>query len=366
MRLNSQKNNRKKVLEKEQLKEEQVMKKSSKIIVMLLAITLGISTLVSCSAKKESDATLSKPADATSSVGSEVTTVAGKSLAGKKIGVSLYYKGDSWYVNVDKEFKSQGEALGAEMVVQDANGIPETQKSQLENFAIQKCDMIMFCAVDPVGVAATLDDLSSKKIPMVGFDEPPIWDGLVSFVAWDNYQSGFDMGQYVRKYIDENKDGKANIVIMELAQSPLCMSRAEGFEKGLGDLGQDIKIVARQDPENNEEKATNMISNIKEPFDIVFAVTDPGAFGAATALEAMKAKDVQVFSCGGYGEKTYDMLKDNNPYYKAVVVIPPSEMVKAIMNVAEDYFSGKSSEIPAQVNCDYIIADSSNFESIKP
>lgn len=325
------------------------MKRSSRVIALVMVLVFALTTFTACSNSQTSG-----------------NNASDQPLKGKKVGVSLYYKGDEWYVNVDKEFKSQGEALGAQMIVQDANGIPETQTNQLVNFSSQKCDMIMFCAVDPEGVATTLDDISSKKIPIVGFDEPPIWDGLVSFVAWDNYQSGVDMGKYVREYIDKNRGGKANIVIFELAQSPLCMSRAEGFMAGLGDLGQNIKIVARQDPENNEEKAANMIANIKEPFDIVFAVTDPGAFGAATALEAMNAKDVKVFSCGGYGEKTYNMLKDKNPYYEAVVVIPPKEMVKSLMGIAKDYFTGKKDTIPAKVNCNYVIADQSNFEEIKP
>ena len=327
------------------------MKKTYRIMSVVLCLVMCMVMFTACASKAP---------------GASKDGGSGKLLEGKKIGVSLYYKGDEWYVNVDKEFKEQGDALGAEMIVQDANGTPETQQAQLDNFAAQKADMIMFCAVDPEGVASTLDGISSKKIPIVGFDEPPVWDKLVSFVAWDNFESGVEMGKYVRSYIDKNKGGKANIVIFNLAQSPLCMSRADGFKKGLGEMGDKIKIVTEQDPENNEEKAANMISNIKEPFDIVFAVTDPGAFGAVAALEAMKAKDVKVFSCGGYGEKTLNMLKDANPYYEAVVVIPPSEMVKSLMEIASNYFSGKQSEIPKKVNCKFTIADKTNYKALEP
>ena len=302
---------------------------------------------------------------AASAVIPPISEAADKPLSGKKIGVSLYYKGDEWYVNVDQEFKTQGAELGAQMIVQDANGIPETQVAQLENFSLQQCDMIMFCAVDPEGVAATLDRIAEKKIPIVGFDEPPEWEGLVSFVAWDNRQTGVDMGRYVRKYIDDNMGGEAGIVILNLAQSPFCMSRADGFKDALGDSGGKIRIIAEQDPENNEEKALNMITNIKEPFNVVFAVTDPGAFGAASALEAMNAKDIKVFSCGGYGDRTYSMFEDKNPYYEAVVVIPPAEMVKSLMDIAVKYFEGKSSEISKEVNCNFAIVDKTNFSLAK-
>ena len=325
------------------------MKKTVKLIATFLCLALILSMLAACTGNQQGPSTAG---------GGE-----GKPLAGKKIGVSLYYKGDEWYVNVDQEFKTQGAALGAEMNVQDANGIPETQQAQLDNFVAQRCDMIMFCAVDPEGVATQLDGIAAKNIPIVGFDEPPDWDGLVSFVAWDNYQTGVDMGKYVRKYIDEHMDGTANIVTLTLAQSPFCMSRVDGFKVGLGDMGDKIRIVSEQDPENNEEKALNIITNIKEPFNIVFAVTDPGAFGAASALEAMNAKDVKVFSCGGYGEKTYSMFKDKNPYYQATIAIPASAMVKSCMDIAVKYFEGKISEIPKEVNCDFVIVDGTNFET---
>lgn len=337
------------------------MRTLKKLLSIVLCLVMLTSLLTACSGSS-SDTTKTSGSDST-----QTSTSSDKPLAGKKIGVSLYYKGDEWYVNMDKEFKEQGAALGAEMIIQDANASPETQQAQLENFVTQQCDMIMFCAVDPEGIATTLDSIAEKNIPIVGFDEPPIWDGLVSFVAWDNYKTGVEMGKYVRKYIDEKKGGKANIVIFTLAQSPLCMSRAEGFREGLGDLGDNIKIVAEQDPENNEEKASNMITNIKEPFDIVFAVTDPGAFGAVAALEAMGAsEDIKVFSCGGYGEKTYNLLKDQNPYYEAVVVIPPAELVKSLMDIAVKYFEGKASEIPKRVDCNFEIADKNNYSSLEP
>ncbi|HHW30684.1 MAG TPA: sugar ABC transporter substrate-binding protein [Clostridiaceae bacterium] len=328
------------------------MRKIIKVLSLVLCLMILTSLFTACTE---------------SSSGTAKTSTSDKPLSGKKIGVSLYYKGDEWYVNMDKEFKEQGAALGAEMIIQDANASPETQQAQLENFVTQQCDMIMFCAVDPEGIGTTLDSIAGKNIPIVGFDEPPVWDDLVSFVAWDNYKTGVEMGKYVRKYIDEKKGGKANIVIFNLAQSPLCMSRAEGFKEGLGDMGSNIKIIAEQDPENNEEKASNMITNIKEPFDIVFTVTDPGAFGAVAALEAMGAsKDIKVFSCGGYGEKTYNLLKDQNPYYEAVVVIPPAELVKSLMDIAVKYFEGKASEIPKRVDCNFEIADKNNYKSLEP
>lgn len=283
----------------------------------------------------------------------------------KKIGVSLYYKGDEWYVNVDAEFKKLGAEHGYEMIVMDANGTPETQKQQLENFVAQKCDMIMFCAVDPEGIATTLDEIDKKGVPIVAFDEPPVWDKTVSFVAWDNKETGIQLGDYVKKYITDNMGGKANIVVYELAQSPLCMSRAEGFLEVMGTMP-DVKIVTRQDPENSEEKAANMTANIKEPFDIVFAVTDPGAFGAVATLEANKVQGVKVFSCGGYGDKTFQLLENKDPYYQACVVVPPVEMVKACMSIADNYFAGKTSEIPKQVNSNFTIVDSTNIAQVKP
>lgn len=266
----------------------------------------------------------------------------------KRVGVVMYYLGDEWCKGIADEFKAQGEALGYEMNIQDGNANNETQQKQIENFIAQQYDMIVVEPVDSTSIATVLEKAYAANIPVLGFDVPVDWDKLVSFVAWDNAEVGTLAGEYIKTYIQENLDDKdvVNVAILTM-HLPHIKVREEAFRAVMDTLGDKVEIISAQDCQGNREVAANIISNIKEPIDIVWACVDNGAWGAVAALEAQGVEGAKVVTSDVYSEDSFKALKDNHVYYMAGVAVPPHDVVKDCMDILVKYFNGDTDDIPA-------------------
>ena len=286
-------------------------------------------------------ATTAKGADATVAA----TTAAGTTT--KRIGISLVYKGDEWCAAVDEQFKTQAEALGYEVNIQDGNLDNETQVKQVENFITQKYDMI---AVDPAsadGIIPALQKARDAGIPVIIFDSPTSFEDIVSYISWDSYQTGQVIGKHLAELITKDYGGKANVAVLTMASPVAIGERVQGVKDALKDL--DITYVAEQEYEGNREKAANVITNIKEPIDFVVAGQDNGAWGAVSALQAANNTTTKVFSMGAYGEESFGALQADTSNYKGTVAISPSTLVEATYKTITDYFAGVK-DIPARTN----------------
>ncbi len=283
-------------------------------------------------------------------------------IAGKRLAVAHISKYDEWCAAVSDEFETQAIEMGfAEINVQDGNLDHETQLRQVENFITQEYDMILIDPVNPEGIIEALEKANDAGIPVIAFDSSIEWDKLVSYVAWDHAATAVMMGQYVKDYIVNELGGKANVVILNMLQFTHTSIRAETFKEQLAELGDNVKYIAEQDFQGNREVAANIISNIKEPIDVIYSVVDNGAWGAVSALEAMGVEGPKVFSAGAYGSEPFDALKANHPYYHACVAVPPANIVKDTLDIAVMYFKGETDQIPKRKNIDIEIYDASNI-----
>lgn len=263
-------------------------------------------------------------------------------LEGKRIGVCLVYKADEWCAAVADEFESQAEEMGLEVNIQDGNLDVETQTKQIENFIAQEYDMI---AVDPAnadGIVPALEKAADAGIPIVFFDNDANYEDIVSYVTWDSYETGQIIGNYLHDKIADEMDGKANIAVLTMATPVNIQTRIEGVKDALEDL--DITYVSEQEYEGNREKASNIITNIKEDIDFVVAGQDNGGFGAMSALQALGNDTTEVYSMGGYGAEAFDTLAADDTNYKGTVVVSPSELVTSTYQVISDYFEGNEVE----------------------
>lgn len=279
-------------------------------------------------------------------------------IKGKRIGISLVYKGDEWCAAVADEFENQAKDLGVEVNIQDGNLDAETQTKQIENFIAQDYDMIFIDPANADGVVPALKKATDAGIPIVLFDAQANYDDVVSYVSWDNYKTGEVIGSYLHDKIKDEMDGKASIVLLTMANPVTIGQRIDGVKAALKDL--DITYVAEQEYEGNREKAANVIQNIKEPFDFVVAGQDNGAQGAAAALKDLNKTDVQAYSMGGYGEEAFDTIKADNSAYKGTVVVSPANLVKSTYGVAKDYWDGKS--VDKRINIDLELCTKDNVD----
>ncbi len=317
--------------------------KLKKFVAVVLAGVITTTVFTGCGAKTEE----------------EVTEKEGKKL---KVGVALLYKGDEWLAAISDEYERQGAELGYEINVQDGNQDNEKQTQQIENFITQQYDVIIASAADAQGIIPAIQKAEEAGIPVVSTDTPIEYPYVSTCVAWDNYETGVKLGEYAKKYIEENyaDKEKVNLVMINAPSYPHLVKRDEGFLSIINTIDK-VEIIATQDANGSREVSANIINNnIAKGIDMVYGVVDNHAWGAVTALEEAGAEECAVLSCGGYGDEPFTALSEHHKYYKALIVVPPVDVVKDSLAAAVKAVNGE--ELEDITNTSFGLADSSNVK----
>lgn len=277
-----------------------------------------------------------------------------------KVGIALLYKGDEWLAAISDEYEKQGAELGYEINVQDGNQDNEKQTQQIENFITQQYDVIIVSAADAEGIVPAIQKAEEAGIPVISTDTPIEHPYVSTCVAWDNYETGVKLGEYAKKYIEENYADKetVNLVMINAPSYPHLVKRDEGFLSVINTVDK-VNIIATQDANGSRETSANIINNnIAKGVDMVYGVIDNHAWGAVTALEEADADECAVLSCGGFGDEPFTALSENHKYYKGLIVVPPVDVVKDSLAAAIKAINGE--ELDDITNTNFGLADSSN------
>ncbi len=301
-----------------------------KCIAILLALMMTLSLLAGCAGEK----TPQEQGDPEGGDGA------------KKIGVSLYYLKDEWYVGVSDEFAKQGEERGYEVFITDADADFTKQLEHIENLQSQGVDLMCIAPVDDNGIVSTIDDLVAAGTPVLTYGTCPSGGDFFSFVGWDVYDTGYNLGLKAGEYINNELGGKGNVAMLVVNSLENLIQRGQGFKAGLDASGCDYTIVAEQDYDGDRDKAMTTMESILqtgETIDVIFTAQDPGAFGARAALEASNTV-AKIYSCGGFGDEIYEALSTNDEYIVADIIVSPYLFVKGIYDCIDDYYAGKTVE----------------------
>ncbi|MBU9728635.1 sugar ABC transporter substrate-binding protein [Diplocloster modestus] len=320
------------------------MKKTTAIFLVLILIC-GLTA--GCGSKTDTGAA------------SAAASSAEKSL---RIGVCLFTKNDEWLADIADQFEKQCADKGYEVNIQDGNQENEKQVQQIENFITKKYDAIVLSAADVEGILPAIDKCQEAGIPVIAIDTPIDHPWISTCISWDNYKSGQMLGEYAVKYIQDNLADKdsVNLVMLDGTGYPHLEKRDEGFLDALKDV-ENLNLVARQCTNGNRELSANVINNnIAKGIDIVYGVVDNHAWGAVTALQEAKAKKCAVLSCGGFGEEPFTALENDDPYYKAIIVVPPENIVTDSIAAVEKVLAGESVE--PITNIEISLADHNNVK----
>lgn len=327
--------------------------KTKKIAAICIAGILGSSILMGCQVKTEKAGDENAPVKETTKNEKED----GDSL---KIGVALLYKGDEWLAAISDEYEKQAEELGYEINVQDGNQDNEKQMQQIENFIAQDYDAIIISAADSEGIIPAVEKAEAAGIPVVATDTPIDYPHVSTTVAWDNYATGVKLGEYAKKYIEDNYGDKekVNLVMINAPSYPHLVKRDEGFLSIIDTIDK-VEIIATQDANGSRETSANIINNnVAKGIDMVYGVIDNHAWGAVTALEEANVEECAVLSCGGFGDEPFDALENDHKYYKAIIVVPPVDVVRDTLSATIKAIKGEKLEMITNTN--FGLADADN------
>ncbi|HRH45591.1 MAG TPA: D-xylose ABC transporter substrate-binding protein [Pyrinomonadaceae bacterium] len=217
-------------------------------------------------------------------------TTAQPNKSGKiRIGLSMdTLKEERWQKDRDL-FVKRAEELGAEVMVQAADGKDETQVKQAESLLTQGIDVLVVIPHNGEVAASIVEAAKRKNVPVISYDrliknsEPDL------YISFDNEKVGSMQAQYLVQ-----KAPKGNYILIGGAQTD---NNAKMFRAGqmkvlqpLIDKG-DIKVVADQwakdwQPEEALKHTENALTMNKNEVVAVVASNDGTAGGVIQALTA--------------------------------------------------------------------------------
>lgn len=224
--------------------------------------------------------------------GGSGTSSSSSSANGKKltIGLSISSIDNAFFVAMDNGVKQEASKLGYTVIDTNANNDASTQINQVENLLTRKVDVLIINPVSSEGIAPVVQQANGMNIPVITLDRNASGGKVTSFVQSDNVAMGRQSADWIAQQLKaRNGSEKGNVVDL---QGQRGTSSAEDREKGFTQELQkypNIKIVAAQAANFDQEKAYNLTSDILQShsqIDAIFGANDDTSVGALKAIQS--------------------------------------------------------------------------------
>lgn len=259
-----------------------------KLTVLLTALLLIVAMMAGCAAPTSG---VSQPETA------EKPATQRADINGMKIGWSQRGMTLAWWEAMVSAGVAKAEALGAEVVVLDAQNKPEKQLADVEDLIAQGCEAIIIDACDPIAVKSALDNAISKGIPVIAIDSSIEQDTIAveTFITSDNYTIGYNSGYALAK--NWNSAEAPDVAVMSGGMGDVeGYQRRMGFIAGFSEYQYEqfglcgINIVAQRyagdwDGDRAMTQMQDILTKYPDMIDIVFSEGDAMAIGCLNAIE---------------------------------------------------------------------------------
>ncbi|TYP76708.1 ribose ABC transporter substrate-binding protein RbsB [Paenibacillus methanolicus] len=250
----------------------------------LFGYSLLLASIVLLSGCSMGTETNNKPAENTKSNASDDQVT---------VGLSISTQNNPFFVTLKEGAMKAATALGAELVVVDAQDDTAKQISGIEDLISQKVDVILINPTDSDAVATAVESANDAGIPVITVDRSANGGTVVTHIASDNVKGGQMAGDYILEAIG----GKGNIVELQgTAGTSAARDRGDGFHKAV-DGKEGVNVIASQPADFDRAKGLSVMENIlqgNEDIQAVFAHNDEMALGALQAIEAAGKKGIIV------------------------------------------------------------------------
>lgn len=243
-----------------------------KMKTVLIVIAIAVSVLSACTGAG-SNGTTTKPADPSKKI---------------KIGFSMdTLKEERWQKDRDL-FVKRAEELGAEVIVQSADGDDEAQVNQAQSLLLQGIDVLVVIPHNADVAGAIVDAAKRQNVPVISYDRLIRNSSPDLYISFDNEK----VGELQAKYLLDRAP-KGNYILIGGAPTD---NNAKMFRAGQMKVLQpaidrgDIKVVADQWAkdwlaEEALKHTENALTQNKNDVVAVVASNDATAGGSVRALE---------------------------------------------------------------------------------
>jgi ribose transport system substrate-binding protein len=179
--------------------------------------------------------------------------------------------------------------MGVVLSETNANGDITKQASQMEDLIQQKVNAIICNPVDSDAIVASEKKAAAAGIPVIYCDRGSTGKDYACFIETDNIAMGELGAKSIADFLTKKYgEPKGNVVeIQGLIGTSAARDRGQGFNDAIAKYP-NIKIVARQAGDFNQEKSLNVMQNIIQAnpkIDAVYGHNDDCTLGALKAIE---------------------------------------------------------------------------------
>jgi fructose transport system substrate-binding protein len=176
------------------------------------------------------------------------------------------------------------------------------QVTALENMVAAGVKGVLITPNDSKAIVPALQKARAKGVLVIALDTPPEPQSAAdALFATDNEKAGELIGAYAKAAM-AGRQPKIATLDLEPGVS-VGVQRHAGFIKGFGVSDSDPSIVCKQDTGGDQAKGQAAMETClqKDPgINLVYAINEPAALGAYTALKAKgREKDVTIVAIDG-------------------------------------------------------------------
>lgn len=207
-----------------------------------------------------------------------------------KIGMSNSTQDIDFFLALAQGVEEGAKANDYELINSNATNDSAKQIADIEDMIQQGVSAILVNPQDAKAIVPAIEKANEANIPVIALDRGADAGELLSFLETDNVEMGKKSADFIAGKLKERYgDYKGNVVELEgLQGTTAARDRGQGFNQQMKLKYPNIKIVARQAADFNQEKALNVMTNILQAhgkIDAVFGHNDDNAVGAANAID---------------------------------------------------------------------------------
>ncbi|MBZ9848046.1 substrate-binding domain-containing protein [Mesorhizobium sp. CA14] len=247
-----------------------------------------------------------------------------------------------FFNQINQGAQKAADAVGAKLVIFNANNDAAAQNSAIETYIQQKVNGLIVVAIDVNGIMAAVNQAADAKIPVVAIDAILPKGPQKAQIGVDNAKAGADMGAHFLDYVKANMGGKAKVGIVGALNSYIQNVRQKGFEDAI--KGKDgIETVAVVDGQNVQDTALAAAENLitgNPDMNAIYATGEPALLGAIAAVESQGKQDkIKIF---GWDLTAQAIAGIDKGYVAAVVQQDPAGMGEAAVKALDTITKGGS------------------------
>jgi ribose transport system substrate-binding protein len=272
---------------------------------------------------------------------------------GKKgtVGISVLTLTNPFFRVIADHFSDEIAKGGYEAVVVSGEFDVARQQQQVRDFIVAKHAAIVLCPCDSKGIGPVIQEANAAGIPVFTADIACLAPGakVVSHIASDNLGGG---RQAAEAMIEALGEAGGKVVILDYKSAESCILRVKGFKEVIEEYNKGrttgkIDIVAELPGDGQKDRGDKAGQDALQAHpDLagIFAINDPSALGAVTALErAGKADQVKLIAFDGQKEGK-EAIRDGRIY--ADPIQHPDQIGRQTAQTIRRYFAGE--DVPAE------------------